>query len=85
MLFLSDIRACGFARHKCSLLLVFNINSILYCRFSINSIALYQVREYATPREKRAGKTPQRGTSEEACLFVRGKGANSHPIYNRKS
>jgi hypothetical protein len=27
--------------------------------------------------EKRAGRTPQRGTSEEACMFVRRKGVTS--------
>jgi hypothetical protein len=29
-----------------------------------------------TPAEKRAAETPQRGTSEEAWLFVRGKGVD---------
>ncbi|WP_230129682.1 hypothetical protein [Bacillus sp. CECT 9360] len=33
-----------------------------------------------TPAEKRAGKTPQRGTSEEACQFVRGKRVDSMTI-----
>ncbi|WP_230130304.1 hypothetical protein [Bacillus sp. CECT 9360] len=32
------------------------------------------------PAEKRAGKTPQRGTSEEACQFVRGKRVDSMTI-----
>ncbi|WP_216824890.1 hypothetical protein [Bacillus sp. V59.32b] len=46
----------------------------------IFSCGVYSRMMNQRPAEKRAGKTPQRGTSEEACQFVRGKRVDSMTI-----
>ena len=67
------------ARYKCTLSIVSISIAFFNMDFLYPQVVVFGeiVREYATSRGKRAGKTPQRGTSEEACLFVRGKGADS--------